>query len=103
MLYVILQIGKILKSEDINYSSLFNTTADGDSALNAILNLVYTWAGIIAVIVLIISSVFFVTARGNPEQMKRSKDAVRGALIGLAVVILAFTITRFVIGGTQNG
>lgn len=78
-----------------------NTYTD-DSALSNILLLIYTWAGIIAVIVLIVAGFFFITARGDATQMKRSKDAVRGAVIGLIVVMVAFAITRFVIGGLQG-
>lgn len=81
----------------------YNTTVfSGDTGLTNILNMVYFWAGIVAVIVLIVASFFYVTSRGDATQMKRSKDATRGAIIGLIVVLLAFVITRFVIGGFQG-
>ena len=73
----------------------------GDAALTQILGLVYTWAGIIAVLIIVIAGLFFVTARGNADQVKRSKDAIRGAVIGLVVVMVAFVITQFVIGAIQ--
>lgn len=84
---------------DIGYD---NASVDSDLALSSILTLVYTWAGIIAVLVLIIAGFFFVTSRGDASQMKRSKDAIRGAVIGLIVVMMAFAITRFIIGGVQG-
>ena len=74
----------------------------GDTGLANILDMVYMWAGIVAVLVLIVASFFFVTSRGDASQMKRSKDAIRGAVIGLIVVITAFAITRFIIGGVQG-
>lgn len=74
----------------------------GEQGLGSILEMVYAWAGIVAVIVLIVASLFFVTARGDATQMKRSKDAIRGAVVGLVIVICAFAITRFVIGGVQG-
>lgn len=69
-----------------------------DEAFTGILNLVYAWGGIIAVLVIIIAGYLFLTARGNPDQIKRGKDAMRGAVIGLVVIMLAFVITQFVLG-----
>lgn len=84
---------------DIGYSPGIRGAEQG---LDSVLYLVYTWAGIIAVLVIVIAGLLFVTARGDASQMKRAKDAIRGAVIGLIVVIAAFAITRFVIGGVQG-
>jgi hypothetical protein len=83
---------------DINYHS----TLTNENALQEILDLVYLWAGIIAVVVIIVAGIFFVSSRGNADQVKRAKDAIRGAVVGLIIVMIAFAITRFVIGGTQG-
>lgn len=88
-----------ISQDDINYHSAIS--GDND-ALVRILNLVYMWAGIVAVIVIIVAGILFVTSRGNADQVKRSKDAIRGAVVGLVVVMVAFAITRFVIGGVQG-
>lgn len=93
------QLALKITPTEINYTS--GITGDKD-AFDSILALVYTWAGIIAVVVIIVAGFFFVTARGDAAQMKRSKDALRGAVIGLVVVLMAFVITRFVIGGVQG-
>lgn len=77
------------------------TTLSGDDALVKVLSLVYMWAGIVAVIVLVVAGYLFTTSRGDPAQMKRSKDAIRGAVVGLVIVMAAFVITQFVIGGLQ--
>lgn len=90
-----LKIGR----DEINYNPLIR---GGEQGLSNILEMIYAWAGIVAVIVLIVASLFFVTARGDATQMKRSKDAIRGAVVGLVIVICAFAITRFVIGGVQG-
>lgn len=78
------------------------TYTNGDEAWVAILNLVYFWAGIVAVFIIVIAGLLFVTSRGDANQMKRSKDAIRGAVIGLIVVMAAFAITRFIIGGVSG-
>lgn len=84
-----------ISKEDIGYES----TITDQNALQTVLDLVYFWAAIIAVIVIVVAGIFFVTSRGNADQVKRSKDAIRGAVIGLIIVFVAFAITRFVIGG----
>jgi Ni,Fe-hydrogenase I cytochrome b subunit len=58
---------------------------------------VYTWAGVICVIIIIIAGYFFVTSAGNASNVKRAKDAILGAVIGLVVIMMAFIITQFVI------
>lgn len=88
-----------INPSEIGYQQSIGT---GDAGLARILTLVYTWAGIVGVVVLIVASLLFITSRGDPSQMKRSKDAIRGTVIGLIVVMVAFAITRFVLGGLQG-
>ena len=63
-----------------------------------LLHAVYLWSGIIAVIVIIISGFFYVTAANNASQVTRAKNALLSAVIGLIIVILAFSITDIVMG-----
>ena len=74
---------------------------DPDASLSSVLNIVYTLAGVVCVIVLIISGYLFVTARGDAAQMKRAKDSIRSAVIGIVVVAVAFTLTQFILGRFQ--
>lgn len=69
-----------------------------DSLLLNVLNTAYTWAGIVCVLIIIVAGYFYVVSSGNAATIKRAKDAITGAIIGLIVVILAFTITQFVLG-----
>lgn len=87
-------------------SKLFGLTAgeigvpqvDANTLLTNVLNQVYIWAGIIAVIVLIIAGYIYVTSTGNAQAVQKAKDAIFGAVIGLVVIIMAFTITAFITG-----
>lgn len=65
--------------------------------LNA-LNTIYTWAGIIAVLVIVIAGYFFTLSRGESNQIARARNAIIAASIGLIVVLFAFTITQFILG-----
>lgn len=71
--------------------------ADSTALKNA-LNTVYTWAGIVAVLVIVIAGYFFVLSRGDSNQTARARNAIISAAIGLVVVLFAFVITQFILG-----
>lgn len=73
-------------------------SGDGSEVLTNILNLVYFWGGVLAVIVIIVAGLFFTTSHGDPQLISRAKQAITGAVIGLVVILLAFVITNFVVG-----
>ena len=79
---------------DIGVSAVTNP----NTLIPNILTTVYMWAGIIAVLVIVAAGYFYATSQGDASQIKRAKDAIMGAVIGLIVVIMAFVITQFVIG-----
>jgi hypothetical protein len=78
---------------------------------NPVVNIIHTAAdliaavaGVAAVIVIIISGFQFVTAggaspgqrSGDPNKIKSARAALTGAIIGLVVVVLAWTLVTFV-------
>ncbi len=84
---------------DANSIGLVNPVTDANKALSGVLTTVYFWAGIVAVLVIVIAGYFYTTSGGNGTQTKRAQEALIGASVGLIVVLAAFTITQFVIGG----
>ena len=75
-----------------------NTVKTDTALVSNFLVPVYTWAGILCVVIIIVAGYFFVTSAGNATNVKRAKDAILGAVIGLVVIMMAFVITQFVIG-----
>lgn len=71
---------------------------NADALVTNVLNVAYLWAGIVCVLIIIIAGYFYVTSNGNAANVKRAKDAIMGAIIGLVVILLAFTATQFIIG-----
>ena len=69
-----------------------------DAFLGKALGVVYSIAGIVAVIVIIIGGFMYITSAGNTDRIKTAKNAILYPVIGLVVVITAFIITRYVIG-----
>ena len=72
------------------------TTGSENAVLTGVLNAAYAAAGIVAVIVIIIAGIFYSMSRGNPEQIKKAKNAIIYAVVGLVFVMSAFAITWFV-------
>ena len=73
-----------------NENDLLNTVGN-------VISTVYTWVGIIAVIMIIIGGIMYSTSAGNPKKVKTAKDTIFYALIGLIVALSAFAITNFVL------
>ena len=66
--------------------------------LTAILNAIIGMLGLVAVVVIIIGGVTYMTSAGDAGKVKKAKDTILYGVIGLIVVALAFAIVNFVIG-----
>ena len=71
---------------------------DDSQLFDGFLNTLYLWAGIVCVIIIIVAGFLYVIGNGNAARIKRAREAIRGAITGLIVILLAFVITQFVIG-----
>jgi len=82
-----------------NYQTLCGggTEADLQGHVKNILSTVFIWMGIIAVIVIIIGGVKYMTSQGDPGKVKSAKDTILYAIIGLIVAILAYAIVNFIL------
>jgi len=77
---------------------LKNPVTNAQTGLNGILSTVYIWAGIIAVLVIIIAGIIYTGSQGDAARVKRAKEAIIGACAGLVIIMMAFIITQFVLG-----
>ncbi len=82
--------------------SIANSGSIGELATNIIRILLYV-AGIIAVVFVIIGGYYVMTAGGNDTQAAAGRKTLTNALIGLVIVILAFTIVQAITGFILNG
>lgn len=63
-------------------------------------NIIYaalSLTGVIFVILVIYGGFIWMQARGNTEDVKKAKDIITSAIIGIVLIGLAFAITSFVI------
>src|SRR5581483_5322004 len=84
----------------------FNTGVAGSSTLPGlvvnVIQLILIFSGSVAVLVLIYGGFLYLTSAGNEEQGEKGKSAFLNAVLGLVVIVLAFTIVR-VISSTLTG
>ncbi|MBR0467920.1 hypothetical protein IJJ53_03400 [Candidatus Saccharibacteria bacterium] len=62
-----------------------------------ILNGIIAALGIVAVVVMIIGGINYMTSAGDAGKVKKAKDTILYGLIGLIICVLAFAIVNFVI------
>lgn len=82
---------------DAGKSGIPKTSAN-DLLTNS-LDLVYFFAGAIAVIVIIVAGIMYSASSGDTGRIAKAKNLLTYAIAGLVVVLSAFAITHFIIGG----
>lgn len=75
-----------------------NPLSGNNGILIKITDIIAYLSGAIAIIMIIIAGIKFVTANGDSNAISDARGTIMSALIGLAVIILARTIINFVIG-----
>lgn len=73
-----------------------NNTTDLTTFITNIINIMLFIAGAVAVIMIIIGGIRYVTSNGDQAQVKSAKDTILYSVVGLVVAILAFAIVNFV-------
>jgi len=87
----------LLSPNDINYQG----PTSASNLMNNVLMPVYFWAGIVTVGFVVYGGFMYVLSNGEPSKVKKAKDTLLYAVIGLAVVLFAFAITKFIAGSTK--
>ena len=69
-----------------------------NSTVENVMRIVFGTLGAIALIIIIIAGIKFMTSQGNPEALAKARNTIIYAAVGLAVAIGAYSIVTFVIG-----
>ncbi len=69
-----------------------------DSAVKATIDILSVVVGVIAVIMIIIGGLKYVTSNGDSNSISSAKNTIIYALIGIVVVAIAQSVVRFVLG-----
>lgn len=75
--------------------TLFNS--QGTGLINRVINLLLFAGGLIAVVMVIIGGIRYITSGGDPNSLTAAKNTVMYALIGLVIVMLSYALVNFVV------
>gem|GEM_PF-2250916 len=71
--------------------------------LKLILKFLSGGVGIVILLMLTIAGVQYMTAAGQPEQVKAAKSRIQNAITGLVLFLIAFAVLNFIIPGSIFG
>lgn len=81
------------------------TSCDGGSDVNKVLtsviNILSAIIGVVAVIMIILSGLKYITSGGDGQKVASAKNTLVYSLVGLVIVALAQLIVHFVLGKTK--
>ena len=80
----------------LDYSPLPKATG-GDDQLRGFLNIVSAIAGAVALLFLVIGGFRYIISRGDPQSTAKAKDTIIYSVIGLIIVVVAYSIILFVL------
>ena len=95
-------IGDVTDSPDSNSSCDASAPATINHTISLALNIFSAVVGIIAVIMIIIGGIRYITSGGNSEKTTSAKDTILFAIVGLIVVALAQVIVKFVLNKASS-
>ena len=72
-------------------------TKDVRETIASIINVALGLLGIIAVVIVLAGGFTWMTAAGNEEKVDKAKKMIFAGIIGLAIILSAYAIARFVI------
>lgn len=73
------------------------------SAISWITNMALGFAGVIAVVFIIVGGYMYLTSAGNDEAAEKGRKVLTNAIIGLIIIILSATIIRIVVNTLDSG
>ncbi|MDZ4243744.1 MAG: hypothetical protein U1C57_01430 [Candidatus Doudnabacteria bacterium] len=64
-----------------------------------LINYLISMAAVVAMYYILLSGFNLVTALGDPEKIKKNKQGVTHAVVGFAIVVLAFVLVNLLVNG----
>jgi hypothetical protein len=85
-------------------AAIINTTdlpkpAANDGTITKVLDIVFAFSASIAVLIIVVAGFRYILAHGDPSATAQAKMAILYSLVGLLVVMTAYSIVTFVVKG----
>lgn len=88
--------------EDIGREAEYVTNEPLPLMVGRVINIFLSVVGIILVVLLVYGGYLWMTARGEEDRVKEAKSTIRNAVIGLVIILLAYSISSFVVRALVN-
>ena len=72
---------------------------DPNALIAQLINFTLSLVGSISLLLFVYGGIIWMTSAGSPEKIKKGRDIIVWAVIGLAVVFMSYILVRFVIQG----
>ncbi len=96
--FLVVSLASNVEAISISRGDVGLPTTNADEALKATLNGVYTIAGVIAVVAIVIAGFMMIIADGDSQKVATARRMIIYAVVGLAVILFAFLITGIIQG-----
>lgn len=83
-------------------SSLGLGSATLSGLITGILGVVFSFLGIIAVLIILWGGFIWMTAAGEPDKVDKAKKLIYAGIIGLVVIFAAYAIASFVLAQMRD-
>jgi len=90
-------------SDDTAIEAGFDDDIYFDSIVPVIIKTVLSLLGVIFMILMVYGGSIWMTAGGKEDRVKKAKDLIQAAIIGLVIVVSAYAISIFVISKITKG
>lgn len=94
---IVNKIFEVTKGASVN-SSTGLVEMSATNVIKNITDIVYWIAGATAVLMFVMAGIRFISSSGNPSRIQKARQSMIYSVIGLIIVILAFTITNVILG-----
>jgi len=72
-------------------------TKDLREGVMGIINLIFTFLGVIAIVLILYAGFLWLVSAGSEEKVGQAKKIITGAVIGLVIIFISYAIAQFVI------
>ena len=72
-------------------------TGNNSQTISTVLGIVFAIAGALALLMITVSGLRYITSAGNPEKTAKARNGIIYSLVGLAIAVSAEAIVAFVV------
>jgi hypothetical protein len=72
------------------------SVADVLTIIANVIRILIAVSGALAVIVIVVAALYYITSTGSPDRIKRARDIIQQAVIGLLVITLSYAVVTYV-------